>query len=597
MNTGFSGYGNSKIANTGADTAPPKAPTGFEIKQLPELNTSGNAKIIFTFNKPEDSLLTLIEAESDDIFSTADVGATAAQMYGANVATIGTVTDLTAFLSTADIIQFGSDTTKYRISSISASEIVLTYGLANAIAPSTTIKKCAKTAEAPSTSRTFRVNCFSDSTVKIYHEHNDRITKWTATATVGSFLDKNKILTTVSETNRDFTKDKLYTVDSTPLPIKVGTLAQAGQKAVIFDQTIMGIIIPNDYLSFGTDETFYQVDSITGLNSLLLKTNLSQALAVGTQGYKKVLLAGDPPVTYVFDGYDTEATQYFECLMTLDDLAGYKIFMKETTQTQESKGTLAVQFLTNDSKLTKYSDGSCDYEFNAPDDSYNGREMYFGLTAYDNAMPTSNESDGDLNAYAVSIPSRVNITNITVDEDTMSSMITYDAVTTNGKNPHLLEMMGDNINQYSTNGGFDLYKKELTVLDMGKGYYAGIDANNGKLIHPDILAGDFVQVRDTVSRHIWVSKAIVNGSCDLNDTVKTYGDAGVSYLSGHLSINVDAKRCAIDKNTDSVLPLGGETKQYLTEKQNTHTVTNLDDNKEYIFVMESVDTQISYSKI
>jgi hypothetical protein len=599
MATGYSGYSDAATANLAANTSAPEAPTNFELAQAPEIE-NGLAKLTFGFTRPTKTVLTLAEAVSDDEFSLAVIGTTNATIHNANVTVINTLADYTGSLTSGDIIQFGAATYKYVIKSITSSAITLTYGLAAAIGVITNISLCTKTAESGATSHSFRVNSIEGNEVYIYHEALNVINKWTVTTTLGTFLDKDKILATINETVRDWAKTRLYTSDTTPLAILTETDSLLNQKAVVFSQTITGIINPDDYISFGSSETYYQVDSITGIDSILLKTNLAVTILAGTQIYKKKLLTDDAtPIPYVFPDYQNTPLIEYSGNETLDDLSGYKLYMKTSTQTQGSLGTLIDTFTITDAYLTNYTDGTSQYVFYAPDDSYNGREMYFALKAYDTEMPTSNDSLADMNAYLISLPTAVDITSVTLDIDANEAEIIYGAITGAGKNPHMLEVMNNNAAQYSTRGGFDIYYKVLTSLAMGKGYYLAVDVNNGKIIHPDIVADDFVLVRDTSSRHIWIAQATVNGSVALNDTVKTYGDAGISYLTGHSSINITAKRAAIDKDTDSALPLSSgamPVKQYLTEFANSFTVTGLLNNREYVFVMSSVDTEILYEK-
>ena len=416
---------------------------------------------------------------------------------------------------------------------------------------------------------------------------------------MGTFLDKDKILATISETDRDWAKTKLYTTDATPTAIVTDTISLANQKAVVFASAITGLILPGDFISFGDNETFYEVAS-NKHTSILLTTNLASNIAVSTQVYKKKLLTDDAtPVTYTFPDYQNTPLIEFSGNETLVDLSGYKLYMKTSLQTQGSLGTLVKTFTISDTYLTNYTDGTSQYIFYAPDDNYNGREMYFALKAYDTEMPTSNDSLADMNAYLISLPTPVNISSVVLDINANEATITYGTITGSGKNPHMLVVMENNAAQYSTRGGFDIYKKDFTTLDIGKGYYLAVDANNGKIIHPDIIAGDFVLVRDTSSRHIWVGEATVNGSVDLNDNVKTFGDAGISYLTAHSTINITCKRAAITKATDSCLPLSSDAtpvKQYLTEYQNTYVVTGLENNKEYLFVAESIDGEVIYNK-
>lgn len=602
MGIGYSGYSDPKTANMGANTAPPEAPENFQVKEMPTMNDGGNNNVKFTFKRPTKTILTLVEAVSDDVFDLTIIGTTSDAVHNANVTVINTAANYTTSLTVGDIIQFGTDTHKYIIKAITASQITLTYGLNSIVMNLTDIKKATKTAESPATSRQFRINSKQGNTVEIYHQVSGQtlINKWTATTTLGSFLDIDKILANISEENRTFAKDIIMSADASPIELKVGTEAQAGQKAIIFNGLVTAKIIADDYLCFGDDETFYQVASVPETNAILLKTNLAKTLTVNTKVYKKKLMTdGETPVPYTFTSYNSALLTEFTSQENLDDLSGYNVYVKTSTQTQNSKGTKLTNFPTNDANLTNNSDGTSEYSLSLPDDTYNGKSLYFGLSAYDAEMPAYNESDADINAHVITLPSIVNVSNVVLDAGARTATITYSAVTTGGKNPHLLDMMGNNIAQYSINGGFDLYKCEFAALDMGQGYYLGIDANNAKIIHPDILAGDFIEVRDSSSRNIWVNQATVNGSVDLNESVKTYG-AVYSYLTGHSSLNITAKRATVNKSTDSVLPLTtGESpvKQYLTEYQNTHVVENLEANKEYLFVMESVDTQIVYEKL
>lgn len=593
MGTGYSGYSDPKTANLAAKIAPPEPTKNFHVSKDPELY-EGKAKITGTFIKPANKILDLAEAVSDDVFSSVQVGATGVATLNPNVTVIPTTSDLTGVLATADIISFLTIDTKYIIKSITALDITLTYGLNDILTPASAIMKCTKTAESPIDSRSFRVNSMVGNSVNIYCIDGVRTHKWTVLATLGTFLDIDKILAKINETSRAFSKEQIFTADPTPLPISVLSDTAAGQKLVIFDQPITGLINPDDYVSFGENESFYQIDTLASMSSIMLKTNLAKKITAGTNVFKKLVSP------YQFSDYQTESLINFSGKEPSTDIKGYKIYMKESLQTENSKGTIVKTVTKDDAALIDYNDGTTDIIFYASDDTLNGRNMYLGITSYDSEMPTANESAGDLNARVVSLPSAIDVVSVAVDIDVKTALVTYGKITTGAKNPHMLEMMGNNLTEYSANGGFDIYVKAFSVLDMADGFYTAVDVNNGKVVHPSIKKDDFVEVRDSVSRHIWVAQAVVNGSVDLNDSVKTYGDAAISYLSAHKSINMTSKVAAINKNTDSVLPLTSDptpAKQYLTEYQNTFTVTGLAANTEYCVVMESIDTQITYEKI
>jgi hypothetical protein len=613
MSTGYSGYSDPAIANAYAATAPPKPPTNFQISSVglqSTLSPNELAKIIFSFTRPTKSLLTLTEAQSDDIFSntqvmsndTTPVNIQTSANYSMGTTSITCNAETTELIA-GDIIQFGSETTKYVIDSISTvltkSVIVLTYELAIAVSINTNIFKCTKTAESPSTSRGFRINAILADSVNIYHDGGDIINKWICTCTLGSFLDKNKILATINEATRSFAKEKVYTNDTTPLLIKTSGNLAIGATLVTLNYSVAGIIAINDYVNFAESaDTMYKVTGVSG-TQITLESGVLTAIASATQLYKKKLLTDDAtPIAYTFTAYDSALLNTFSGDMALDDLGGYKLYMKETSQTEGSKGTLIETILANDTNLVNNSDGTATYTFNAPTTTYDGRLMYFALTAYDIVMPTANESTGDLNAWCITLPGQVNIASISQNTTTLDVTVNYSAITTGSKNPHLLSMMGNNVAPFSNNGGFDIYRKVLTTLDPNQGYYLGIDANNGKYYHPSILLNDMVEIRDNISRHIWAVKAVTAGVIDLSDADLTYGTLLVSYLTGHESINITLKRAAVS-STDTVLPLSSDAtpvKQYLTEYQNSYVVTGQEIDKSYCFVMESVDTQISYGK-
>ncbi|HNY13580.1 MAG TPA: hypothetical protein PKK26_18495, partial [Candidatus Wallbacteria bacterium] len=467
MGNGYSGYSDPKTANLAASTAPPEPTKNFHVSKDPEL-FEGKAKITGTFIKPTNKILNLTEAMSDDVFSGAQVGVTGAVTLNPNVTVIPTMADLTGALAADNIISFSTIDTKYIIKTITASEITLTYGLNDTLTPASAIKKCTKTAESPADSRTFRVNSREGNHVNIYCISGTQTHKWAVLTTLGTFLDMDKILATIDETSRVFSKDQIFTTDSTPLPIMVLSDAAAGQKLVLFDQTIAGLVIPNDYISFGDDETFYQVDTIASASSVMLKTNLAKKITAGTTVFKKLASS--------FTDYQTESLINFSGKEPSTDIKGYKIYMKESLQTENSKGTLVKTITKDNTALTDYNDGTTDIILYADDDTLNGRNMYLGITAYDGEMPTTNESAGDLNARVVSIPSAVDIISVAVDIEAKTVLITYGKITTDAKNPHMLEMMGNNLAEYSINGGFDIYVKAYTTLDMADGFYTVIDA-------------------------------------------------------------------------------------------------------------------------
>lgn len=598
MSIGYSGYGDSKTANLAINTSEPEAPKNFILKQMPEI-VNNKAVLTFSFTRPTKSVLTLTEAQSDDEFSTNNVGATAAQVFNANVTVIDTATDLTGSLTAGNIIKFSAFSPYYYIiSAITASEITLTYGLAEPLSASTDIYLCTKTAESSASSRAFRVNSAVGNSVNIYHIASDTTNKWTVTTTLGSFLDIDKVLATINEATRVYAKTQLFNAELTPAAITTATVSLANQTGVTASEDVSSYLATGDFISFGDNETFYEIQTVA-TTAITLTTNLLLEIPALTQIYKKKVMTDDPtPVAYEFPDYVNTSLIEFSGNETMTDLGGYELYMKTSSQTQGSLGTLIETIPVDDALLVNYNDGSAQYTFYADDDTFNGREMYFALLAYDTTMPTANKSLADLNAYVISIPTAVAISSVSLNIDTKVATINFGTITGSGKNPHMLVVMNNNAAQYSTRGGFDLYKALFVALDMGKGYYLGVDANNAKIVHPDILANDFVEVRDSISRHIWVGKATVNGSVDLNDTVKTFGTASISYLTGHSTLNITAKRAAISRTTSSVLPLTSDAtpvKQYLTEYSNTYTVSNLTANAEYLFAMESIDTEITYS--
>ena len=603
MSIGESGFPTPSIANLGAETAPPTPPTELEVLSIGLQDTGSPdelAKLIFKFKRPTTSDLTITDAKTDDVYNSGVSVGTVDGNFNTGIKIIDTTTDLTGLLSADDRIFLGTQTTRYIVDNVTSAHVEIKYGLLAPVTSSDDIKLLTKTDESPTDSRQLRINSVVGDVASIYYEDGDQLTKWDNTATLGQWEDLNKILVLINESVRQWTIEKI-TSGATPVYVTVDGNIAAGAVTVPISADISSEYSPGESVSFDSGVTFYILSEVNPTN-LVITTGLSVALLDDSQVWLLKEYTDDAtPVPFVFEDYDQCVLAYFSGTTVLDDLGGYNLYYKETLATQSVKGVLASDIAFDDSNLVNNSDGTSQYTYNAPTTYFDGRLLYWSLSAYDQRIPTPNESEADLNAYAVSFPGQAHITEFTEDLVNLTMDLTYERITSAGANPHLDDVMNGSTAQYSQRGGYDIFSKELIDLETANGFYEGIDEDNGKYVNTGIILGNIVRVVDVSTRNVWITTSTIAGEVSLNDTVLTFGTTGINYVTGHSSVNIVAQGATIDRDTDSVLPLDDATpatpvKQYLTDFTNVYTI-EYDSPATYGTVIESVDTEIEKGKL
>lgn len=591
MTTGQSGYSDPKIADLAAETAPPKPPTGFVVLSVGLQSTeppNEKAKIVFRFTRPTKTQFTTTDAVGDDEFTQVTPQKTTVNAVLAALDTVIPVADdLTGIVNAGDYVTI-TDTTPYLVTEVAASYIRIEAGLRGPANIGDAVYLASKTQECPTDSRLIRLNALGGSTVNVLaaHEVSGQIRTyyWSGLTSYGGYLDLNKVVFLCGAAT--FICSSSFLLDSGLTPITVALEAASAQVYVTLSSSDHGLL-NGDVISFDNGLTRYTVYGSVGA-VIQLTTPLTAKVNAGTSAYKCQTTMGESYRDFVIPDFDS--TQ------PLDDLWGYNLYYKETTASQGSKGSIAASFSVSDANLVNNNDGTSDYTFNAPTTWWDGRKIYFSLSSLDQKIPSPNESDADLNAYCITIPGQVGIESFTEDINAGTMTITYNRVTTGGMNPHLYTVMNDCAAQFSKRGGYDVYAKEMTSLSAGDGFYEPIDSTHANYRHALISVGDMVRVVDRISRHIWMTQATVAGIVPLSDSYLSYGSTGVSYLNGHSSLNVSAHHALINPSTDSVLPLDGVDKQYLTDFGNQWTITFATLSK-FAVVMQSVDTELEIGKL
>jgi len=602
MSIGESGFSTPAIADLAAVTSPPAAPTNLQVDSIGLQTTDSPnelAEIVLSFIRPTTSILTVEDAATDDVYDSGTIVGESDDGYAVGIKDIDTDVDLSGVLVADDRVLLGTQTTRYIIDSVTTTKIVIKYGLLAPVTLGDDIKLLTKTSECPTDSRLLRANSVLGDTSSIYYDDLTLLTKWEAITTLGQWEDLNKILASIEESVREWTIERLF-AGATPTAVTVDGDVAIGVLNIPVSDDLTSDLESGNSVTFDLGVNFYVIDSLNS-SSITITSALGEAIDDGTQvAYLKEYTDDATPVPYVFEDYDLCIISNFSGTVVLDDLGGYYLYYKETIATQSVKGT-QIEIPTNDSNLVNNNDGTSEYTFKASTKYFDGRKLYWSLSAYDTRIPTVNESTADLNAYAVSFPGQASITTYSEDLDTLELEITYDNVTDLGMNPHLYDVMDDCIAQYSLRGGYDVYAKIMTELGTSNGFYEGIDANNARYVNTGILNGDIVRVVDSIARTIWLTSATIAGEVSLSDTVLSFGTTGLDYLTAHSSTNITAQKMTIDRDNDSVLPLDESTpsspvKQYLTDFNSVYTIT-FDTPGKYGAVIESVDTEIESGKL
>lgn len=304
----------------------------------------------------------------------------------------------------------------------------------------------------------------------------------------------------------------------------------------------------------------------------------------------------------------------FTAESALTDLAGFRLYMSESLMTPTSYGSEIHEYLYSDSvaagdvsKITLNSSGIVEFQFAALTSFYNGRKMYFAVTHIDNAFPAPNESEPDINVWGITIPGQQHLLDWVLDLSNPSApkiTLTLDNITDGGYNPHLKEMMGTDITptqQFSENGGFDIYRKTLTQIDFTDGYYEPIDATQGQIVDSQILLGQIVCVIDAGMRQAWQVLCTTAGIVVIDDTSLISGSrSGISYLTERSSLNFTVYSGTIDTSTDSIIPYSSDptpVKQYLTDSSEEYDDEDITVGTVYGYTAASIDTQLDYGKV
>lgn len=595
MSTGDSGFSNPAFADLLASTAPPLPPVDLTVTAVGLQGTGAPnelPKITLQFKKPVKKELTVTDAATDDIYDTGYIASYVAADAGVGSKDIFLTSNPIGLIAIGDRVLLGLQTTRYIVDGVYSNRITILYGLLGAIAIGEDCRRIAMIQECPTTSRTLRLNATIGATCYIYAAQLYRKTMWTTTSYLGSWEDKNKVLSKVQESNRTYTADNPR---SGPLGMVIaGGSYSAGGRAVNVNFNCTAYIFPGDHVSFGDADTMYEVDTVS-LLGFSLKTALTSCAWLGDMVWKR----DDSPTA--FTDYQTLLIADYYGRLTLSDLFGYRLYMNYIPATQGAKGVQVEEVAYNAATLSTNANGLVTYIYNAPNANYDGRLMFFSLTAIDKVLPTQNESQAALNAYVVTYPGQADITSYANDVENLTMTVTYERLTANSMNPHLFEFMDQATAQFSKRGGYDLFARMMTPLVAGAGFYQGIDATHGKFVDAIITTGDQVKVVDLATRSWWDARAIVASEVSLDDTILTYGTPGMNYMTAHLSANFAAYRVKFNVATDSVLPYDISTpafpeKQYLTDLGNQYVV-NFATPGNYAVAIEAVDTGIAYGKL
>ena len=291
----------------------------------------------------------------------------------------------------------------------------------------------------------------------------------------------------------------------------------------------------------------------------------------------------------------------------LGDLAGFKLYMSTSPQAIGSLGAEIYEYMYSDtpgegevSKIITATATTVTFQYAAENRTFDSKEMYFAITHIDDEFPTANESAPDLGVYGTTLPGQAHLDGWTLDlsnpADPFVKLI-VDDITTGGYNPHLDELMG--ALDYSTRGGYDIFRKELTQLDFTDGYYEPLDDNSATIVDTQLLAGSVVMVINSAMRQAWQVSCETNGEVDISDAYLVSGSrTGINY-NNYTTEEFYLYQGTINILTDSIIPLTSDptpVKQYLTDKNGYFIDDVIVAGTNYGYTITSVDTEMDYGK-
>jgi len=588
-----SGFSKPENANLTAALAAPSAPVDFEIYSWGVQATDEPnelAKIVFRWKTPSTRDLTISNAASDDVYTAFAVAGVTSGTYSANDTVISLAAAPAVPLVNGDKIQIGLDPTRYTVASATGGDITILYGLLYPqVSSGAAVTLLQRTGESTALFRQLRVDARTGDSVTVEGSYDfDYRLGWVASASLGEWEDLDKYLVTLSPASLSY-----YVRDSGEA---AAAAADIGSQLIAVTGDLTALLIPTvSRVSFGNKPgLLYTVAAVSSSAVVLLSAaGLTENVSAGDALWIEQLTP--------FLGYDSIDVGQLRATKILPDseLGGFRLYYSSAPIASSLIGaTLEATIPKNDARVVENTDGYWYYTWWASSASYDGRKIYWALTAYDSSVP-ANVSAPDLNAWVITYPGQASISSAT--SSGTSRTVTYANLTAGGANPHLYDMMnGAFMTQYSTDGGYDLYR--YNYLPLLGGSYVGVSTSSGRYLNSTIEIGDIVVVYDSGTGDEWSNVCAVKGQITLTDSVLTYSASGSGQPysglnSKHLTANITAKFGRINRTTDSVLPLTafGE-KQYLTDYQSTHVVTLIADTDQGISI-ESVDTRIEAGKL
>ena len=595
--TGDSYFGNLAVANLNENRAPCEAPADFELTGIP-LNTEANeTEFPFTLVLPTRRTGTLEDAESDDVYNLgAAFAADVVGPHGIGNVEVYTATDHLAALDivAGNRIAFGTGilAPRYVVAAVYADRLALTYGLVAPLLGGEDLNRLQRVAEAPPTARAFRIDTVAGKSITIRREPgDDTIDYWAVVTTLGAGEDRNKILATINEATRVFSK-KIRREGG--VPVVLAAPVPEGATNLPLSCTTGGILFTaGDLVTLAEDsENYLEVATVYG-SSLDLVSPTTESYAAGALVYVKEPTS---TVNYTADPILAFSARWPFSFAT--EASALNLYYSEVPQAPGALGIKVALPITYAGLAIGAPGAASALTYTAAGAFFRGRKLYWAASVTDAGI-SQNESAADINVWGVAEPGQPE--GGTIDyTDPSAIIIGYAPITTGGNNPSLYDAMGGaGMTQYSEDGGYDVFARAVTQLTLtgGGGYYRSLSATAGRIVHSAIQAGDFVRIVNGVTRNLWVARATLGGQVDFSATSLRAGTNPADY--GTLAqINFSVGRAAVNVATDSIVPPApGPVKQYLTDAVNALTYTGAEITSDYIFVMAAVDTTCDFGKL
>ena len=575
-----SGFSNPESINL-INQIPPKPPTGFQVDEW-GLSSSGMPDELPTvslkWKAPTELFVTISDGYGDDVYDTGSSVATLSGTYSTNDTTL-TMSD-SATVVEGDRLLIGADTTRYIVDSTTGTSLTILYGLLSDIGASgTDVKLINKTANSPATYRLITCDAQDQDSVSVAASYGfDYRLGWTIGVDVLEWEDLDEIGGYLSSTVQDY-----YVLDG--IVYTDGAYA-TGETIIstVGNPSSQGITTSST-LSFGTDyENTYTIDAV-GSASITLSTALNTAIVDGDS----IWIAQSA----TFADYSNINVDEFTGGKAIStNLGGYKIYYASSPISDAATGTILTSVAASD--ITVDTSGYSNHTYSATSHTFDGERFYFGISAYDDNVP-ANESTLDASPWVITNPGQASITSST--QAALALTVTYLNITATGSvvsgtqvNNHLYDSMGgDDMTQYSINGGYNLYLVDFT---NSSGTYAEASTSVGNITSADFAVGDIVVATDKGNSVQWTAHCVIAGQVALTNDQINYGSDLTDYIGtgAPSNTNITIKYLRItDRTTDTVLALDVDgNQQYLTDFQDTHIVT-LTANTDQGVIIESVD--------